>query len=401
MWAPINIGLEHGQQRQFRLGAAGNVSGTSAALESMEFSFNDDLNGDGTIGIPVPSGATTIKSSGTTSLLASGNTYLLQVGSGGAVQLTYGGQPVMPGEFGALTPIAAQQTASGFEVAWRIPGSDVYQVWNTDSAGNYLSAPLNNVSGTAPALVSLETSFNHDLNNDGVIGAPSSSSEPLFAYQGMDSNGALLYDVTWNVQGNHPFAVRVLIPQHPSSDYAHSFLYALPVENGVTGQSLGDGLNQLESLDVADKYNATIIEPIFPMLSWYADNPLDATINYETFVADIFPQWVDSHFSTTGNEKNLLIGFSKSGYGAVDLLLKHPTTFDAAAAFDFPADMGRYDGLGSSSAMITVLRRTSRTTTNWTKVSLTPIGRRSRRKTVSGFPRVLSTDPRSRTSTTC
>jgi len=86
------------------------------------------------------------------------------------------------------------------------------------------------------------------------------------------------------------------------------------------------------------------------MYSWYADNPTDATINYETFVADILPQWVDSHFSTTGNEKNLLIGFSKSGYGSVDLLLKHPDVFSAAAAFDFPADMTTYNALGSSTA---------------------------------------------------
>ncbi len=231
-----------------------------------------------------------------------------------------------------------------------MPGADEYQVWDTDSAGNYLSAPLSNVSGADPALVSMETSFNHDLNNDGVIGAPPASNQPLFAYQGTDANGAQVYDVTWNDQGSHPFAVRVLVPEHPSTDYAHSFLYALPVENGLTGQSLGDGLNELASLDVEDQYNATIIEPIFPMYSWYADNPTDATIDYETFVSSILPQWVDSHFSTTGDEQNLLIGFSKSGYGAVDLLLKHPTVFSAAAAYDFPADMPTYDGLGSSSA---------------------------------------------------
>ena len=130
----------------------------------------------------------------------------------------------------------------------------------------------------------METSFNHDLNNDGVIGAPPASNQPLFAYQGTDANGAQLYDVTWNDQGSHPFAVRVLVPEHPSTNYAHSFLYALPVENGLTGQSLGDGLNELASLDVEDQYNATIIEPIFPMYSWYADNPNDATIDYETFV---------------------------------------------------------------------------------------------------------------------
>ena len=334
----------------FVSGPLGNVSGTSAALESMELSFNNDLNGDGTIGVPVPSNATMIESSGTTRLLQVGNTYLIQPNGEGAVQLAYGGQPGVGGEFGGLTPIAAQQTASGFEVSWRTPGADVYQVWNTDSSGNYLAAPLNNVSGTSPGLVSLETSFNDDLNNDGVIGAPPASNQPLFAYQGTDANGAQLYDVTWNDQGSHPFAVRVLVPQHPSTDYAHNFLYALPVENGLTGQSLGDGLNVLQSFDVEDKYNATIIEPIFPMFSWYADNPNDATINYETFVADILPQWVDSHFSTTGDEKNLLIGFSKSGYGSVDLLLKHPSTFDAAAAFDFPADMGSYNSMQSSTA---------------------------------------------------
>ena len=59
---------------------------------------------------------------------------------------------MVSGEFGGLTPIAAQQTASGFEVAWRMPGADEYQVWDTDSTGNYLSAPLSNVSGTEPRI---------------------------------------------------------------------------------------------------------------------------------------------------------------------------------------------------------------------------------------------------------
>jgi pimeloyl-ACP methyl ester carboxylesterase len=67
-------------------------------------------------------------------------------------------------------------------------------------------------------------------------------------------------------------------------------------------------------------------------------------------VATILTKWVDSNLATTGDEKNLLIGFSKSGYGALDLLLKHPGVFDAAAAFDFPADMASYNDFGSSSS---------------------------------------------------
>jgi S-formylglutathione hydrolase FrmB len=139
-------------------------------------------------------------------------------------------------------------------------------------------------------------------------------------------------------------------PQNPSTAYPHSFLYDLPVEPGLAQSTYGSGLDELQNLDVEDQYNATIIEPIFPMDSWYADNPNDPTINYETFMADILPQWVDGNFSTTGTEKNLLVGFSKSGYGAVDLELKHPSVFSAVAAFDFPADMSSYDAFGGSSA---------------------------------------------------
>ena len=76
----------------------------------------------------------------------------------------------------------------------------------------------------------------------------------------------------------------------------------------------------------------------------------DATIDFETFTATLLPAWVDSNFATSGTEKNLLIGFSKSGYGGLDLLFKHPSVFDAVAAWDFPADMAAYDNYGSSSS---------------------------------------------------
>lgn len=65
-----------------------------------------------------------------------------------------------------------------------------------------------------------------------------------------------------------------------------------------------------------NQYDATIIEPIFPIAPSYADSNTDATVNFETFMATLVPVWVDSHFSTSGTEEDLLIGFSKSGYGA-------------------------------------------------------------------------------------
>ena len=145
----------------------GVVSGTSAALESLETSFHQDLNGDGVISVPA---TTVIESFGSTSLVEVGNNFFLDsIASGSGPELKYVGANVVAGQFGAWTPIGADATASGYEVAWKVAGSDQYTVWNTDNNGNYIT---NNgiLSGTSSALQSLETSFHQDLNGDGVIG---------------------------------------------------------------------------------------------------------------------------------------------------------------------------------------------------------------------------------------
>ena len=59
---------------------------------------------------------------------------------------------------------------------------------------------------------------------------------------------------------------------------------------------------------------------------------------------------VTHNLALSGHEQNWLIGFSKSGIGAQDLLLKHPDLFATAASWDFPADMASYSQFGSSSA---------------------------------------------------
>jgi hypothetical protein len=60
--------------------------------------------------------------------------------------------------------------------------------------------------------------------------------------------------------------------------------------------------------------------------------------------------WIKQNLATTGHEQIWLLGFSKSGLGAQDLILKHPGLFTLAASWDFPADMATYDGLGADPA---------------------------------------------------
>src|SRR5258708_7479288 len=120
---------------------------------------------------------TVIESFGLTSLVKDGNNYFLNPvvgGSSSGPQLRFSGAPVTMGQFGAWAPIGAEQTASGYQVAWKLTGADQYQVWSTDSSGNYLSTIFGTVSGNTWAVQSLEPSFHQDLNSDGRTGPPSS-----------------------------------------------------------------------------------------------------------------------------------------------------------------------------------------------------------------------------------
>jgi len=168
-------------------------------------------------------------------------------------------------------------------------------------------------------------------------------------YVDTDSDGVATYDVTSADDGNSTQVLRVLRPTNPASGVPHEFLYVLPVEPD-NGTFYGDGLETLASLDAQDKYNLTIIEPSFATDPWYADNSDDPTVQYETFMTDDLVPWVTKNLAVTGHEQNWLIGFSKSGFGAQDLLLRHPDVFTVAASWDFPADMATEDDFGSSSA---------------------------------------------------
>ena len=59
----------------------------------------------------------------------------------GGPLVKFNGANAVVGQFGAWTPIAAEQTASGYGIAWKNGAADQYLVWSTDSSGNWLSRP--------------------------------------------------------------------------------------------------------------------------------------------------------------------------------------------------------------------------------------------------------------------
>jgi hypothetical protein len=77
--------------------------------------------------------SSTIETFGSTRLVEDASLYFLYPSGGSAVELMYGGAPVVAGQFGQWAPIGAEQTASGYQVVWKLTGADQYTVWNTDS----------------------------------------------------------------------------------------------------------------------------------------------------------------------------------------------------------------------------------------------------------------------------
>ena len=147
-----------------------------------------------------------------------------------------------------------------------------YRVRATDAAGN-LSPYSNTSSATTPAAPPLQAQ-----------------------YIGTDANGVASYNFTSADDGGGTHVLRVLAPTSPAPGVPHNFLYVLPVEPEL-GTTFGDGLETLRSLDAQDQYNVTIIEPSFAIDPWYADNPNDPTLRYETFMTNDLVPWVTQNFS--------------------------------------------------------------------------------------------------------
>ena len=168
----------------------GLVSGASFAVESLETTFGQDLNGDGTIGVT----ALLIQTDGSTNLLQIANNYYLYT-NGSGPELKYAGAPVTVGEFGNIAPIGAIQTSTGYDIAWKIPGTNEFTFWTTDSNGNYTSNLTGLVPGTSSVVESLELTFHQDLNGDGIIGPPSTTG-PATAQSATASSGQTAFDGT-------------------------------------------------------------------------------------------------------------------------------------------------------------------------------------------------------------
>ena len=127
------------------------VSGSASALQSLEATLQQDLNADGTTGLKT----TPIETSGATQLDQVANEFFLHDSAGNGPSLKYAGSDVVAGQFGAWTPLGAEKTANGYQVAWQNGAANQYVIWDVDNNGNERSMTAV-LSGASPALEALE-----------------------------------------------------------------------------------------------------------------------------------------------------------------------------------------------------------------------------------------------------
>lgn len=154
-----------------------------------------------------------------------------------------------------------------------------------------------------------------------------------------DERGVVVHHVTSPFQAGTT-SIQVLVPDASDRCEPMRVLYLLPVE-AWDGRKWGDALEEVRNNRLHTRHQLLCVYPTFSHLPWYADHPVDLEIRQERYLLEVVMPFVEQHYHV--NIKNqaeqpirLLVGFSKSGWGAFSLILRHPELFQRAAAWDAP-----------------------------------------------------------------
>ncbi|HEX4148243.1 MAG TPA: hypothetical protein VHY20_04610, partial [Pirellulales bacterium] len=135
--------------------------------------------------------------------------------------------------------------------------------------------------------------------------------------------------------------IRVLLPDgfqlRPPRIYP--LLLVLPVESQGE-RRYGDGLAEVRRRQLHNRFELIVAEPTFSQLPWYGDHPTDPHVRQESHLLKVVLPYLRERYPVGRDREHcLLLGFSKSGWGAWSLLVRHPELFGRAAAWDAPLNM--------------------------------------------------------------
>ncbi len=151
--------------------------------------------------------------------------------------------------------------------------------------------------------------------------------------------GVLLYNKVKSPYQEDSTNVLTLHTELSTSDSLIIF-FVLPVEKQKVRYKYGSGIHEIKDLIDSNliSNNTVFIQPGFTRVPWYGNHPSNRQIWQEKYLVDLIEQ-VSEIFSKY-NFKIYLLGFSKSGWGSMSLLLKYPGLIDGIFIWDAPLSTG-------------------------------------------------------------
>jgi len=133
--------------------------------------------------------------------------------------------------------------------------------------------------------------------------------------------------------------IEVLLPDAFDPARTCRVLYVLPVQPGSAGL-WGDGLQCVRRLDAHNRHDLLCVTPAFDSWPYYGAHASDERIRHEDHLKRVVVPLIESRYATPGTARGrLLLGFSKSGWGAFLLILRDPAFFGFACSWDAPLMM--------------------------------------------------------------
>jgi len=166
-----------------------------------------------------------------------------------------------------------------------------------------------------------------------------------FTDKGRNAEGFQVYEAEspWHAGKTR---LRILLPDRMDKDKRYRVMYVLPVE-ASDGRLYGDGLAEVRKLDLHNRHKLICVQPGFSHVPWYADHPTDHQKWQESYFVKLVLPFIERTCPALAEPRGrLLLGFSKSGWGAWSLLLRHPKVFGKAVAWDAPLVKARPDQFG-------------------------------------------------------
>lgn len=113
-------------------------------------------------------------------------------------------------------------------------------------------------------------------------------------------------------------------------------IYVLPVE-ALDEDNFGNGIEEIKELmDLNEiEENVLFIQPRYVHSPWYGNNPTPSSLQQESDTIS-FINAINNKYSMFETTETYLLGYSKSGWGAMNLQLKNPNLIDGVLIWDAP-----------------------------------------------------------------